>query len=761
MNAPGSLGNAVTDELVELVRTYKPHADADRLRRAYEFAKRSHRGQFRKSGEPYLTHPLAVARWLAERRIDDTVVVAALLHDTLEDSGRTRDDIATEFGEEIAFLVDGVTNLKSRLDTDRLAISDTVGASEVARQTENFRRLFVNVAKDGRVLLVKLADRLHNMQTIQFLEREKRIKKARETLDIFAPLAGRMGAQTLREELEDCAFRILDPDRRLSIIRRYLTLKQKTSTPGPDAESDPNNGLREDGGGSAEHVTDAFGERVSGEIETALKDAGIPCSVDSRKKTPFSIWRKMQLTGAGFDSIFDVYGFRIIVDDVPEVYQALGVVHRKWAAIPGRFKDYISQPKSNGYRSVHTSVYTASKTKETNRIEVQIRTRKMHEVAETGIAAHWSYRDGVRVENPYVPKENNWLLEMCRETTSSDDYEEFAENVKLEMYSETVFCFTPTGEVVRLPTGATPVDFAYAVHTDLGHECVGAKIDGKRKPLATNLRNGQMVEILRQSGSKPAGEWLNHARTRRAKYAINKALKDQVRERRIAFGRKMMDTLYLRYGFELSENDLRLAARKMGVPGTDDLLAAVGAEEMSADEVASCLYPERIGDTSNGTGPPRRMILLPDNCSLAEDVEPTMAHCCSPLPGEAITGVSVDGAGIVVHALDCLDLQRVENDQRIELTWSDGPYAPIRKAMFRIQLVNHKGALGRICNIIGNQDANISDMSFVDKNRDFYVIIVEVEVRDLDHFRSVISAVGQDGSIAEVERCHSLGASPA
>lgn len=748
MNAPGPLGQADVGHLVARVREYKPHADVDRLTSAYAFARHSHAGQFRKSGEPYLTHPVAVARWLAERRIDDTVVVAALLHDTLEDSVCTRADIAAEFGEEIAFLVDGVTNLKSRFDADRLTVSERGDGPDVARQTENFRRLFVNVAKDGRVLLVKLADRLHNMQTIQFLPRSKRIKKARETLDIFAPLAGRMGAQTLRDELEDCAFRVLDPERRQSIIRRYLTLKHGSS----GNHGEPN----DDSDNRSDHLTDAFGERVSGTIAAALRAADIPCQVESRKKTPFSIWRKMQLTGAGFDSIFDVYGFRIIVDDVPEIYRALGVVHRKWAAIPGRFKDYVSQPKSNGYRSVHTSVYTSSSEMHANRIEVQIRTKKMHEVAETGIAAHWSYRDGVRVENPYVPKENNWLIEMCRETTSSDNYEEFAENVKLEMYSETVFCFTPRGMVVRLPKGATPVDFAYAVHTDLGHECVGARIDGKPKPLSTPLRNGQMVTIQRQAGSTPAAEWLNHARTRRAKYAINKALKDQIRDRRIAFGRKLIDRTFERSGQPASELDLSLARKKWGKQSIDDLLEAIGAEEISSDEVVRSLYPDHVQTPDTRIAQQRSLILMPEDCNLAEDVEPMMAPCCSPLPGEGIAGVFGESSGVIVHALDCIELQSINHEKRIDLTWSDGPYAATRKALFRIHLANHKGALGRICHIIASHDANISDMKFTSKHRDYYRIAIEVEVRDLDHLITVMDAVGSDSSIADVERSRSF-----
>ncbi|MFN3577147.1 MAG: RelA/SpoT family protein, partial [Tabrizicola sp.] len=448
------------EDLIALVRNYNPRCNADLIRRAYAYGLKMHEGQFRKSGEPYFTHPVAVAAILTEQRLDDATIVTALLHDTIEDTRSTYADLAAQFGEEVAELVDGVTKLTN------LQLSSTE-----SQQAENFRKLFMAMSRDLRVILVKLADRLHNMRTIRSMSPEKQAQKARETMEIFAPLAGRMGMQWMREELEDLAFKVLNPEARNSIMRRFLTLQRET--------------------GDVVH-------QISGDIRHELEKARIEADVFGRAKKPYSIWRKMQEKDLAFSRLSDIYGFRVICSSVADCYRILGVIHQRWRAVPGRFKDYISQPKNNGYRSIHTTVSG----RDGKRVEVQIRTREMHEVAESGVAAHWSYREGVRAVNPFAVDPAKWIASLT-ERLDEGDTDEFLEHVKLEMYSDQVFCFTPKGDVVQLPRGATPLDFAYAIHTRIGNSCVSAKIDGIRVPLWTRLKNGQSVEIITAEGQRP------------------------------------------------------------------------------------------------------------------------------------------------------------------------------------------------------------------------------------------------------------------
>ncbi|MGB8621980.1 MAG: RelA/SpoT family protein, partial [Paracoccaceae bacterium] len=426
------------EDLIALVRNYNPKTNEKLIRRAYEYGEKMHEGQVRQSGDPYFTHPVSVAAILTEMQLDDATIITALLHDTIEDTKSTYREIADIFGAEVAELVDGVTKLTNL----QLSSSET-------KQAENFRKLFMAMSKDLRVILVKLADRLHNMRTIKFQKPEKQVQKARETMDIYAPLAGRMGMQWMREELEDLAFRVLNPEGRNSIIRRFITLQRET--------------------GDVIH-------QITQDIRTELDKAGIEAEVFGRAKKPYGIWRKMQEKKQGFSRLSDIYGFRVITRSEADCYRVLGAIHQRWRAVPGRFKDYISQPKSNGYRSIHTTVSG----RDGKRVEVQIRTRQMNEVAEAGVAAHWSYRDGVRAENPFAVDPAKWLNSLTERFANAEDHDEFLENVKLEMYSDQVFCFTPKGDVVKLPKGATPLDYAYAIHTRIGDSCVGAKVDGIR-----------------------------------------------------------------------------------------------------------------------------------------------------------------------------------------------------------------------------------------------------------------------------------------
>ena len=468
------------ETLTALVRSYNPKSDSNLIAAAYEYGRKMHGGQIRRSGEPYFSHPVAVAMLLAEQKLDDATIVTALLHDTIEDTLSTYSEIALRFGDEVAQLVDGVTKLTN------LELSSVEN-----EQAENFRKLLMAMSKDLRVLLVKLADRLHNMRTIRHLAPEKQQRKARETMDIFAPLAGRMGMQWMREELEDIAFRILQPEARKSIIRRFVKLRRESG--------------------------DVIAQ-ITEDIRTVLRQAGVEAEVLGREKKPYAIWRKMEEKKEGFSRLSDIYGFRIITRSVGDCYTALGAVHQRWRAVPGRFKDYISQPKSNGYRSIHTTVSG----RDGKRVEVQIRTAEMHAVAETGVAAHWSYKNGERFENPFAVDPFRWLRSLTERFEGQED-EEFLEHVKLEMFQDQVFCFTPKGEVVKLPRGATPIDFAYAIHTRIGDSCVGAKVDGQRVPLWTKLRNGQSVTIIRAEGQRPQPSWEDMVVTGRAKAAIRRS----------------------------------------------------------------------------------------------------------------------------------------------------------------------------------------------------------------------------------------------
>ena len=449
------------EDLIDLVRNYNPRTNEKLIRAAYEYGREMHVGQLRHSGEEYFSHPVAVAAILTEQQLDDPTIITALLHDTIEDTKSTYREIAEKFGDEVAELVDGVTKLTN------LQLSSTE-----TQQAENFRKLFMAMSKDLRVILVKLADRLHNMRTIKAAPQEKQERKAHETMDIYAPLAGRMGMHWMREELEDLAFRVLNLDARSSIMRHFITLQRETG--------------------------DVI-QKITHDIRHELEVEGIEADVFGRAKKPYSIWRKMEEKDQGFSRLSDIYGFRIITSSESDCYRVLGAIHRRWRAVPGRFKDFVSQPKSNGYRSIHTTVSG----RDGKRVEVQIRTQQMHEVAESGVAAHWAYRDGVRAENPFAVDPVKWIATLNERFGVADSHDEFLEHVKMEMYSDQVFCFTPKGEVVKLPRGATPLDYAYSIHTRIGDSCVGAKVDGIRVPLWTRLRNGQSIEIITAEGQKP------------------------------------------------------------------------------------------------------------------------------------------------------------------------------------------------------------------------------------------------------------------
>ncbi|MCH2165654.1 MAG: bifunctional (p)ppGpp synthetase/guanosine-3',5'-bis(diphosphate) 3'-pyrophosphohydrolase [Marinovum sp.] len=696
------------DDLIALVRNYNPRTNEALIREAYIYGRDMHEGQFRQSGEPYFTHPVSVAAILTEQRLDDATIITALLHDTIEDTRASYSDVAERFGEEIASLVDGVTKLTNL----QLNSSET-------KQAENFRKLFMAMSRDLRVILVKLGDRLHNMRTIRAMRSDKQAQKARETMDIFAPLAGRMGMQWMREELEDLAFRVLNPEGRTSIIRRFITLQKET--------------------GDVIH-------RITGDMRVELKKAGIQADVFGRAKKPYSIWRKMQEKDVGFSRLSDIYGFRVITETEMDCYRTLGAIHRRWKAVPGRFKDYVSQPKTNGYRSLHTTVSG----RDGKQVEVQIRTRQMHDVAETGVAAHWSYRDGVRTENPFAVDPAKWIASLTEQFSSEDDHEDFLETVKLEMYSDQVFCFTPKGEVIKLPKGATPLDFAYAIHTRIGHACVGAKVDGLRVPLWTRVKNGQSVEVITAEGQTPQSTWLDIATTGKAKSAIRKALREQDRERYVRLGRELARAALEHVGRKFSDKVIETAASSLRISSADELLARLGAAELSTRAMIQAVYPDVVAEVGDEVDRARAVIGLEPNQSFRR------ATCCQPLPGERIVGITYRGEGLVVHKIDCDRLVDFEDqpDRWRDLHWSSGTHRAEYTVTLDLTIGNDAGVLGHICTLIGGQKANISDLEFLDRKPDFYRLHVNVDLRDAEHAHSLITALQAESDVAEVARVH-------
>ena len=694
------------DDLVQLVCVYNPKSNEKLLRAAYDFGFEMHEGQVRRSGEPYFTHPIEVAVILAEQHLDDATIITALLHDTIEDTKASYKQVTDKFGNEVAMLVDGVTKLTN------LQLS-----SLETKQAENFRKLFMAMSKDLRVILVKLADRLHNMRTIKAMKPEKQVQKARETMDIYAPLAGRMGMQWMRDELEDLAFRVLNAEGRASIIRRFITLQKETG--------------------------DVI-ERITSDMKKELRSHRIEAIVIGRAKKPYSIWRKMQAKDQGFSRLSDIYGFRIITNNENDCYRVLGAIHQRWRAVPGRFKDYISQPKSNGYRSIHTTVSG----RDGRRVEVQIRTHQMHDVAETGVAAHWSYKDGIRGENPFAVDPVKWISGLTEQFIGEDDHEDFLETVKLEMYSDQVFCFTPKGEVVKLPRGATPLDFAYAIHTRIGNGCVGAKIDHQRVPIWTRIKNGQSVEIITAEGQAPQATWLDIAITGKARTAIRRALREMDRERFVRLGTELIRASFDNVGKRATDKVLNLAAKHLRLKEKDEVLARLGSAELTAQEVLQAVYPDLVPNEAGEVAQERAVI------GLSPKQKFHRAPCCQPLPGERIVGITFRGKGVVVHAIACDSLVNYEDqpERWLDIHWHAGRHKPIYTVQFWLTIGNDAGVLGRICTLIGEHGANISDLEFADRKPDFYRLLVSADFADAKHLHRLMMALEAETEVAEIER---------
>jgi GTP pyrophosphokinase len=706
--------------LIEEIPKYQPAADLALLERAYRFSERSHQGQQRASGEPYLSHPLEVAGLLVNFKMDVITVTAGLLHDVLEDTKATKGDLLREFGAEIADLVDGVTKI------GKLAFS-----SREERQAENFRKMLVAMARDLRVLMIKLADRLHNMRTLQYLPNDKARKIAQETLDIYAPLAHRLGMAKVKAELEDLALRVLHPEDYQDLMRRVAKRRL-------EREAEIN------------HLITLLHEK--------LGEVGIGSKIAGRPKHFYSIWKKMHEGGREFDEIYDLTAVRVLTNTVRDCYGALGVVHSLWKPVPGRFKDFIAMPKVNMYQSLHTTVIGPKG----DPVEIQIRTSEMHRIAEEGIAAHWLYKEK-RTDRDKFDDAFRWLRQLLESQKETSDPKEFLDSVRLDLFPDEVYVFTPRGDVKALPEGATPVDFAYAVHTDVGSHCVGAKVNGKLVPLRYTLRQGDILEIVTSPTQHPSRDWLKIVKSNRARAKINQWLKVEERARSLALGRELFEREAKKYRLSpatvLASDEMKKLVSELGFPSTDDLLASIGYGKTSLQQVLGRAAPSAVRDNEavteakaaraarKGDGPAVRI-------SGVHDLLVRFAKCCAPVPGDGIVGFITRGRGLTVHGRDCLTVAKnvLDKERLVAVEWEAGGPAkrPVRIAVYIGR--DRPGLLAEITSAISSRQGNIikAEITVTEDRKGLNHFVVEVD--DLRQLQEIMQAIREVKDIVNVER---------
>jgi RelA/SpoT family (p)ppGpp synthetase len=726
-------------DLIERVRRYNPKTNEALLDRAYVYAMKAHGEQKRASGDPYFSHPLEVAAILTDLKLDDATIAAALLHDTIEDTETTRSEIDQLFGHDIGVLVEGLTKLK-KLDL----------VTKEAKQAENLRKLLLAIADDVRVLLVKLADRLHNMRTLEYMAPEARRRTAEETLEIYAPLAARIGMHEMQEELEDLAFREIYPEAYGVVTERLLAL--------------------------ADRNKDLIAE-IEQALSKKLADRGIKTKVHGRRKRAYSIWRKMERKSVGFEQLSDIYGFRVALKTQIECYQALGIVHTTWPMVPGRFKDYISTPKQNDYRSIHTTVIGPGK----QRVELQIRTREMEEIAEYGIAAHSLYKDGFGTPTEMLSRESSaygWLRRTIELLAEGSNPEEFLEHTKLELFHDQVFCFTPKGKLIALPRMATSIDFAYAVHTDVGNMAVGCKINGKIAPLASDLHNGDEVEIITSKAQRaPPAAWESIVVTGKARAAIRRATRVAVRAQYSGLGRRIVERLFERAKREYSDEKLQGALPRLARGSIDDVMAAVGRGEMKASDVARAMYPDYKEDRIARVPAPKsesgwfglkrakwlkfKVPNAPDEGAaipirgINTELPVRFATDGGAVPGDRIVGILMPGEGITVYPIQSPALKDFEDtpERWLDVRWDMEESTPQRfPARLIVQSVNEPGTLAQITQIIADHDGNIDNIHMSRRSPDFTELTIDLEVYDLKHLTAIIAQLRAKAVVAKVAR---------
>ncbi len=726
-------------DLIERVRRYNPQTNEALLNRAYVYAMKAHGEQQRASGDPYFSHPIEVAAILTDLKLDDATIAAALLHDTIEDTETTRAEIDQLFGPDIGALVEGLTKLK-KLDL----------VTKEAKQAENLRKLLLAIAHDVRVLLVKLADRLHNMRTLAYMPPETRHRAAEETLDIYAPLAGRMGMHEMREELEDLAFHELYPEAYEVVSTRLNALAE---------------------------LNKQLIAEIEQQLTKKLADRGIEAQVHGRRKRAYSVWRKMERKSVGFEQLSDIFGFRVVVKTPADCYQALGIVHTTWPVVPGRFKDYISTPKANDYRSIHTTVIGPGQ----QRVELQIRTTAMHEIAEYGIAAHALYKDGVGSPTEMLSRESGayaWLRRTIELLAEGSNPEEFLEHTKLELFHDQVFCFSPKGKLIALPRRATPIDFAYAVHTDVGNTAVGCKINGKIAPLTSELVNGDEVEIITSKvQTTPPAAWESIVVTGKARAAIRRATRVAVREQYAGLGRRMVERLFQRAKIVYSDEKLTGALPRLARASIEDVMAAVGRSELKASDVARAMYPdykeERAAAMAKRRKPESGWFGLKKLTSVKFKVPEVQQGSAIPIrginsdlpvrfapeggavPGDRIVGIVTPGEGITIYPIQSPSLSAFEDtpERWLDVRW-DSEEGPPRRfpARVSVQTANEPGSLAQIAQVIAEHDGNIDNIRMTRRAPDFTDVLIDLEVYDLKHLTAILSQLRAKPMVAKAER---------
>lgn len=739
-------------ELVERVQHYKPDVNEALLNKAYVYAMQKHGSQKRASGDPYFSHPLEVAAILTDMRLDEATIAIALLHDTIEDTDATRAEIDQLFGPEIGKLVEGLTKLK-KLDL----------VSKKAVQAENLRKLLLAISDDVRVLLVKLADRLHNMRTLGVMREDKRLRIAEETMDIYAPLAGRMGMQDMREELEELAFRYINPEAWRAVTDRLAELMEK------------NRGLL---------------SKIEADLALLFQEKGLQADVSSRQKKPWSVFRKMETKGLSFEQLSDIFGFRVIVDNVDDCYKALGIIHRSWSMVPGRFKDYISTPKQNDYRSIHTTIIGPSR----QRVELQIRTRAMDDVAEYGVAAHSIYKDGrSNTATTAISTESNayaWLRRTIEALSEGDNPEEFLEHTKLELFQDQVFCFTPKGRLIALPRGATPIDFAYAVHTDIGDSTVGVKINGRMMPLMTELKNGDEVDIIRSKSQVPPAAWESLVVTGKARSAIRRATRAAVRKQYSGLGMRILERAFERGGKAFSKDLIKSSLPRLARKDIEDVFAAVGRGELSSGDVLKAVYPDYQDTRITQSGPSKTgekgwfnlqnaagmIFKVPEGSAGAdEDAQqqpdairnhavpirgansdlPVRFAPEGAVPGDRIVGILQPGVGITIYPIQSSALTAYDDqpERWIDVRWDlDSEMHERFPARVSVSAINSPGSLAEIAQVVSANDTNIHNLSMVRTAPDFTEMIMDLEVWDLKHLNRIITQLKESACVSDAQR---------
>ncbi|HEU4838920.1 MAG TPA: bifunctional (p)ppGpp synthetase/guanosine-3',5'-bis(diphosphate) 3'-pyrophosphohydrolase [Micavibrio sp.] len=708
------------DQLLSQVKAYNPELDAAVIQNAAEFAKTMHEGQTRASGEPYYTHPLEVAGILADMKMDSTTIVTAILHDTLEDTPATYKELSGKFGKEVADLVNGVSKL-TKIE------SQTVEG----KQAENFRKLVLAMSEDIRVLLVKLADRLHNMRTLGAFDKpDKQRRIARETLEIYAPLAERIGMHKLKEELEDLSFGYLNPEARESIAARQSF-------------------LRKEGNDIVKKIIDS--------LSKLMKEAGIKAEVTGREKTRYSIWKKMQRKNVAFEQLSDIMAFRIVTTSIEECYHVLGIIHSQFPVVPGRFKDFISTPKPNGYRSIHTTVIGP----ENQRIEIQVRTAEMHYEADMGVAAHWSYKQGGRADLTDM-KKFRWLRELLEIMEQEAKPEDFLENTKLELFADQVYVFSPKGDLIELPNGATPVDFAYAVHSGVGDKCVGSKINGRIAPLNTKLVNGDQVEIITSKTQTPSPTWERFVVTGKARSHIRRYIRQQQRTEYITLGQAMLKKIFQQEGYDYTDKAVAGIVVQMRVDDVDDIFANIGSGHFIAKDVFKAIFPAHKTEQPSANNDPEKVTYAkrPDGKPMPiKGLIPGMAvhfaRCCHPLPGDRIVGIVTTGKGVTIHTIDCETLETFADtpERWIDVSWGEGPDAPeAHVGRLVVTITNESGALAALTTVIGKNGGNITNLKITNRTLDFWDMLLDVYVHDTRHLSNIIAALRATPQVASVDR---------